>query len=118
MEIVGGGVQITLAVDSDVPLPADARSANAPKSLIGELRIQLFTPFQQGDELAVDGHEIPIEDTVVPVEPDEALASLKEFLDALDPEVAGRLIDNPAARSEERRVGKAWVRTCRYRWSP
>src|SRR3546814_10980506 len=24
----------------------------------------------------------------------------------------------PAERSEERRVGKAWVSTCRYRWSP
>src|SRR3546814_10786101 len=24
----------------------------------------------------------------------------------------------PAARSEERRVGKEWVSKCRYRWSP
>src|SRR3546814_16091648 len=24
----------------------------------------------------------------------------------------------PAARSDERRVGKEWVSTCRYRWSP
>ena len=97
IEIVGDEVKVTLAVDSDVPLPADVRAAIAPQSLIGERRIQLFPPFQQGDELAVDGHEIPIEDTVVPVEPDEALASLKEFLDALDPEGAGRLIDNAAA---------------------
>src|SRR3546814_17190201 len=26
--------------------------------------------------------------------------------------------DDVAARSEERRVGKEWVDTCRYRWSP
>lgn len=97
IEVVGDEVKVTLAVDGDVPLPADVRAAIAPQSLIGERRIQLFPPFQQGDELAVDGHEIPVEDTVVPVEPDEALASLKEFLDALDPEGAGRLIDNAAA---------------------
>src|SRR3546814_4976629 len=28
------------------------------------------------------------------------------------------LLDTGAARSEERRVGKEWVRTCRSRWSP
>src|SRR3546814_17574408 len=26
--------------------------------------------------------------------------------------------DTAGLRSEERRVGKEWVRTCRYRWSP
>lgn len=105
IEIVGDEVKVTLAVDSDVPLPVDVRAAIAPQSLIGERRIQLFPPFQQGDELAVDGHEIPIEDTVVPVEPDEALASLKEFLDALDPEGAGRLIDNAAASLDGQGAG-------------
>jgi phospholipid/cholesterol/gamma-HCH transport system substrate-binding protein len=96
VEIDGDRVRVTLAVDSDIPLPADVRAAIVPQSLIGERRIQLFPPFQQGDELARDGHEIPIEDTVIPVEPDEALASLKEFLDALDPNGVGRLIDNAA----------------------
>lgn len=96
IEVVGDQVKVTLAVDSDVPLPVDVRAAIAPQSLIGERRIQLFPPFQEGDELAQDGHEIPIEDTIVPVEPDEALAALKEFLDALDPNGAGRLIDNAA----------------------
>lgn len=96
VEIEGDRVRVTMAVDSDIPLPADVRAAIVPQSLIGERRVQLFPPFQQGDELARDGHEIPIEDTVIPVEPDEALASLKEFLDALDPNGVGRLIDNAA----------------------
>lgn len=96
IEVVGDQVKVTLAVDSDVPLPVDVRAAIAPQSLIGERRVQLYPPFQEGDELARDGHVIPIEDTIVPVEPDEALASLKEFLDALDPNGAGRLIDNAA----------------------
>jgi len=97
IEIMGDQVKVTLAVDSDIPLPVDVRAAIAPQSLIGERRVQLFPPFQAGDQQAQDGHEIPIEDTIVPVEPDEALASLKEFLDALDPNGAGRLIDNASA---------------------
>lgn len=97
IEVMGDRVKVTLAVDSDIPLPSDVRAAIAPQSLIGERRIQLFPPFQQGDELAQDGHEIAIEDTVIPVEPDEALAALKEFLDALDPNGVGRLIDNASA---------------------
>ena len=96
IEVMGDRVKVTLAVDSDIPLPSDVRAAIAPQSLIGERRIQLFPPFQQGDELARDGHEIALEDTIIPVEPDEALASLKEFLDALDPNGVGRLIDNAA----------------------
>jgi virulence factor Mce-like protein len=96
IEVIGDRVKVTLAVDSNVPLPVDVRAAIAPQSLIGERRVQLFPPFQEGDELVRDGHEISIEDTIIPVEPDEALASLKEFLDALDPKGAGRLIDNAA----------------------
>ena len=96
IEVVGDRVKVTMAVDSDVPLPADVRAAIVPQSLIGERRVQLFPAFQQGDELARDGHEIPLEETVIPVEPDEALASLKEFLDALEPDGVGRLIDNAA----------------------
>lgn len=96
IEVMGDRVKVTMAVDSDVPLPADVRAAIVPQSLIGERRVQLFPAFQQGDELARDGHEIPLEETVIPVEPDEALASLKEFLDALEPAGVGRLIDNAA----------------------
>jgi virulence factor Mce-like protein len=96
IEVMGDRVKVTMAVDSDVPLPADVRAAIVPQSLIGERRVQLFPAFQQGDKLARDGHEIALEDTVIPVEPDEALASLKEFLDALEPDGVGRLIDNAA----------------------
>ena len=96
IEIVGDEVEVTMAIDTDIPLPQDVRAAIVPQSLIGERRIQLFPPYQEGDATVSDGYEIPIEDTVVPVEPDEALAALKEFLDSLDPEGVGRLIDNAA----------------------
>ena len=96
IEVVGDQVKVTLAVDADVPLPSDVKAAIVPQSLIGERRVQLFPPFQEGDEVVSDGHVIPREDTLVPVEPDEALAALKEFLDSLDPNGVGRLIDNAA----------------------
>ncbi|HEU5082709.1 MAG TPA: MlaD family protein [Acidimicrobiales bacterium] len=107
--VEGDRVRVTMAVDSDVALPSDVRAAIVPQSLIGERRVQLFPAFEQGDELARDGHEIPIEETVVPVEPDEALASLKEFLDALEPQGVGRLIDNAATAldGQGERLGSA-----------
>ena len=96
IEIVGDQVKVTMAVHSDVPIPADVQAAIVPQSLIGERRVQLFPPYQEGDDVASDGHVIEEEDTLVPVEPDEALAALKEFLDSLDPNGVGRLIDNAA----------------------
>lgn len=97
IEIVGDVVRVTMGVDDDVPLPADVKAAIVPQSLIGERRIQLFPPYQEGDPVVSDGHEIAIEDTVIPVEPDEALAALEEFLRQLDPDGLGRLIDNTAS---------------------
>jgi phospholipid/cholesterol/gamma-HCH transport system substrate-binding protein len=96
IEVVGDQVKVTMAIHDDVPLPEDVQAAIVPQSLIGERRIQLFPPFQEGDPVVSDGYEIAEEDTIVPVEPDEALAALKEFLDSLDPNGVGRLIDNAA----------------------
>src|SRR3546814_18339195 len=47
--------------------------------------------------------------------------SARQRLSALRPPLLERRYDQPArevARSEERRVGKECVSTCRYRWSP
>lgn len=96
IEVEGDRVRVTMAVDTDIALPADVKAAIVPQSLIGERRVQLFPPYQEGEPQAQDGHEIGLDDTVVPVEPDEALAALKKFLDSLDPEGVGRLIDNAA----------------------
>ncbi len=96
IEVVGDQVKVTMAIDDDIPVPVGVKAAIVPQSLIGERRIQLFPPYQEGDQVITDGYDIPAEDTVVPVEPDEALAALKEFLDSLDPNGVGRLIDNAA----------------------
>lgn len=96
IEVVGDEVKVTMAIDSDIPVPIDVMAGIVPQSLIGERRIQLFPPYQEGDQAVQHGHVIENEDTIVPVEPDEALAALKEFLDSLDPDGIGRLIDNAA----------------------
>jgi len=94
VEVVGTQVKVTMSVDDDVPVPKDVKAMIVPQSLIGERYVQLSPAWRQGEEKASDGMEI--HDTVIPVEPDEALAALKQFLDSLDPNGLGRLIDNAA----------------------
>ena len=96
----GDRVRVTMRIDSGVPLPADVKAAIIPNSLIGERYVQLFPAWTEGDPKAKDGTVIDLEDTIIPVEPDEALAALKEFLDTLDPEGVGRLIENAAGTLE------------------
>jgi virulence factor Mce-like protein len=96
VEPAGDHVHVVLAISDDVPIPADAVAAIVPQSLIGERHVQLHPAWTEGDERMKDGATIPIERTVIPVEPDEALAALKEFLDAMDPKGTGRLIENAA----------------------
>src|SRR3546814_20833589 len=45
-------------------------------------------------------------------------ALLAEVEAEIDVEARRPLMGRLQARSEERRVGKEWVSTCRYRWSP
>lgn len=96
VEVVDDQVKIVLTIDDGVPVPADATAAIVPQSLIGERYVQLFPAWTEGDERMEDGAVIPLERSTVPVEPDEALKALKEFLDTLDPEGAGRLVENAA----------------------
>ncbi len=92
VEIDGGRVRVDMAIPSDIPIPADATAQIVPQSLIGERYIQISPAFKEGMTPARDGDVI--ENTVIPVEPDEALAALKEFLDSLDPDGIGNLITN------------------------
>jgi virulence factor Mce-like protein len=100
VETDGDRVRIDLDIDTDIPLPADVKASIIPLSLIGERYVQLFPAWTEGDARAEDGHVIDLDETVIPIEPDEALAALKEFLDSLDPDGVGRLIDNTATALE------------------
>jgi virulence factor Mce-like protein len=92
VEVQGRQVVVELSIDDDVKVPTGARAQIVPQSLIGERYIQLSPAYRDGMEAMEDGEEI--EDTIVPVEPDEALAALKEFLDSLDPDGLGQLVGN------------------------
>lgn len=96
IEIVGDGIDVTMSVDEEVPLPADATAAIVPSSLIGERTVVLGPAWRQGDDELADGDRIPMERTVIPVEPDEALESVTELLQSLDPESVRRLLDEGA----------------------
>jgi virulence factor Mce-like protein len=92
VEVEGDQVLVELAIPSDIKVPKGAKAQIVPQSLIGERYIQLSPAYKDGMDTMRDGEEIT--DTIVPVEPDEALAALKEFLDSLDPEGIGRLVTN------------------------
>jgi len=92
VEVDGDKVLVELSIPSDIKVPAGATAQMVPQSLIGERYIQLSPAFKDGMDTMDDGEQI--ENTIVPVEPDEALAALKEFLDSLDPEGIGRLVTN------------------------
>jgi virulence factor Mce-like protein len=85
-----------MKVKNSVPVPADVHATIVPLSLIGERYVQLFPVWTDGQPQARNGDVIPMERTEVPVEPDEALAALKKFLDSLDPSATGRLVQNAA----------------------
>jgi len=89
-------VRVEMKVKDSVPVPADVHATIVPLSLIGERYVQLFPVWTNGQPKARSGDVIPEERTEVPVEPDEALAALKKFLDSLDPQATGRLVQNAA----------------------
>jgi phospholipid/cholesterol/gamma-HCH transport system substrate-binding protein len=90
--IDGDQVRVDMAIPSGIKVPADATAQIVPQSLIGERYIQISPAFKDGMAAAKDGDVI--EKTVIPVEPDEALAALKEFMDSLDPDGIGNLVNN------------------------
>lgn len=90
--IDGDQVRIDMSIPSDIQVPADATAQIVPQSLIGERYIQISPAFTKGMQAAADGDVL--EKTVIPVEPDEALAAMKEFLDSLDPDGIGNLVTN------------------------
>lgn len=92
VEIDGAQVRVDMEIPADIAIPADATAQIVPQSLIGERYIQISPAFKEGMTPAEDGDVI--ENTIIPIEPDEALAALKEFLDSLDPEGIGDLVGN------------------------
>ena len=92
----GQVIRVELSVNDDVPLPADVRAAIVPLTLVGERNVVLFPAWQPGDERLERGAHLPVERTVVPVEPDEALEAFTELARAVDPEAVSRFVSSSA----------------------
>jgi virulence factor Mce-like protein len=94
----GDVVRVDLNVKKSTPLPQGVQATLVPQSLLGERYILLYPAWLSGqpklDRNQPDQRVIPMGRTSIPVEPDEALAELKHFLDTLDPHATGRLITN------------------------
>src|SRR3546814_15394935 len=86
-------------VDSGVDIRSGAGAEIALETLLGSKFIRI-TDATGGDELMED---LPREARFIPHEECSA---------------EGRCVPRTATRSEERRVGKECVSTCRSRWSP
>ncbi|QDQ98651.1 MCE family protein [Tomitella fengzijianii] len=77
-------VRITMRIDDDVTVPADAEALIVSQSLVAARFIQLTPPYDGGPRMR-DGDAIPLQRTGVPVEWDDITASLAELTDVLGP---------------------------------
>lgn len=86
IEPQGTTTKITMKVDKDVAIPADASAFIVAQSLVTSRFIQL-TPVHKGDGPKLkDGDVIPFDRTAVPVEWDEIKTELSKLTQALGPE--------------------------------
>lgn len=93
VEPEGDQVAVTMAIDEDQSLPADASATIVPLSLLGERYIQIGPAYTDGPKLE-KGAEIT--DTRVPAEFDELLRGLEDLTGAIDPDAASDLVTEMA----------------------
>ena len=80
-----GDVKVTMKVDKDVKLPAQARAIVIAPNLVSARFVQFTPAYTNGPELA-DGAEIPLDRTGVPVEWDEVKEQLTQLSTQLGPQ--------------------------------
>jgi virulence factor Mce-like protein len=95
VEPVEDRVIVTMDVDQDTTLPADATATIVPVSVLGERYVQL-APVYDGGPTLEPGSTIPVERTSVPAEIDELLRGLQDYLGAIEPANASELVTNLA----------------------
>lgn len=85
----GTRTRVTLEVDRDVPIPADAQAIIVAPNLVSARYVQLTPAYGTGPEAGgptmPDGGEIPLERTAVPVEWDEIKEQLTRLATELGP---------------------------------
>jgi len=84
IENEGDGVLVTMEVNSDQPIPADAHAAIVSPSLVSGRFVQLAPVFTGGERLE-DGATIDIDRTAVPVTFDDVKQQLTDLATTLGP---------------------------------
>jgi phospholipid/cholesterol/gamma-HCH transport system substrate-binding protein len=79
IEPEGDKVLVTMEVDGDQPVPADAGAVVVARSVATDRYVELTPVFHDGDEKMADDTTIPVEKTQTPVDFDQVLSSLNEF---------------------------------------
>jgi phospholipid/cholesterol/gamma-HCH transport system substrate-binding protein len=102
IEPAGAQARMTLDVDHDVPIPADAKAVIVAQSLVAARYVQLAPAYESSGPTMGDGAVIPAERTAVPVEWDEVKTQLMRLATDLGPTSAvsgtsvSRFIDSTA----------------------
>jgi virulence factor Mce-like protein len=82
----GTQVKLTMKLDRDVPVPADAKAVIVAQNLVAARYVQLTPAYRSGaGPTMADGAVIPIERTAVPVEWDEVKEQLTRLATDLGP---------------------------------
>ncbi|MFT4124820.1 MAG: MCE family protein [Gordonia sp. (in: high G+C Gram-positive bacteria)] len=84
-----GDVRVTLRLDDDIEVPADARAVVVAQSLVSGRFVQLTPVYSGGAQLAADA-DIPMERTAVPMEWDQVKEQLERLTEAVGPDGADR----------------------------
>lgn len=94
--------KMTLKVDRDVPIPADAKAVIVASNLVAARYVELTPAYRTSGPKMPDGGVIPVERTAIPVEWDEVKTQLMRLATDLGPQSGvsgtsvGRFIDSAA----------------------
>lgn len=98
----GETVKVSMSLERDVPVPADAGAVLVSPSVVSDRYVQ-FSPVYKGGPALADGAVIPKKKTATPVELDQVYRSLNDITAALGPNGANKegalseLLDTSAA---------------------
>src|ERR1700759_3551211 len=81
----GTKAKMTLHVDHDVPIPADAKAVIVTQNLVAARYVELTPSYPTSGPVIGDGAVIPVERTAVPVEWDEVKSQLMRLATDLGP---------------------------------
>ncbi|WP_319435702.1 MCE family protein [Mycobacterium sp. RTGN5] len=85
IEAQGTQAKLTMKVDRDVPIPADAKAVIVAQNLISARYVQLTPAYESTGPTMGDGGIIPLERTAIPVEWDEVKKQLTRLATDLGP---------------------------------